>query len=201
MKIFKKILGIFGILFLSAFQAVSAEDFASAEFNFYLPEYVHIRPITSPVLTAHITNRTGNLHTPLATKFRVTSNSKETKTLYLKANVVTLGGYEEAIFEQGGQVYVAFASLRRIPQSSSLHNCKNGGEPKDSPGIVAYPITNIDGAEHKFIKSKNKYEVYVGNGVTDVDVHIGANVLQNSFASNDPQGFYQAVLSLTEADI
>ena len=201
MKVPNKILGILGLLILSVGQAFSANEQASADFNFYLPEYLHIRPITSPVLTAHITNRTGDLHAPLNTKFRVTTNASEKKTLYLKANVVTMEGYEEAIFEQGGQVYVAFASLRRIPSSSALYHCKNGDEPKSSPGIVAYPITNIGGAEHKFIKSKNKYEIYVGNGTTDIDVNIGANVLKNSFAGNDPQGFYQAVLSLTESDI
>ena len=201
MKILSKILGIIGLVILSAGQAFSASEEASAEFSFYLPEYLHIRPITSPVLTANITNRTGDLHAPLNTRFRVTSNAKEKRTLYLKANVVTSGGYEEAIFEQGGQVYIAFASLRRIPSSSALHNCKAGGEPKDSPGIVAYPVTNISGAEHKFIKGKNKYEVYVGNGTTDIDVNIGAHVLKNSFAGNDPHGFYQAVLSLTESDI
>ena len=45
------------------------------------------------------------------------------------------------------------------------------------------------------------YEVYIGNGITDVTVNVGSNVLRNSYAANDPRGFYQAVLSLTEADI
>ena len=137
----------------------------------------------------------------MVTKFRVITNASETKTLYLKANTVTNAGYEEAMFAQGGQVYIAFANLAKQPSSSSLTNCKMGAMPKDSPGVVAYPVIAIRGAEHKYLGAKNKYEVYVKNGTTDIDVIVGSHVLRSSFASNDPKGFYQAVLSLTEADI
>lgn len=189
-------------LFLFGVGAVFADGKqASAEFSFYLPSYTYITPITSPVLTANITDRTGNLHSPMMTRFRVITNADSEKTLYLKANVVTEGGYEEAMFMQGGQVYIAFASLRKTPKSYALTNCKMGGMPKDSPGIVAYPVTSVTGAKNKYVPSKNKYEVYVNNGTTDITVNVGSNVLRSSFAANDPRGFYQAVLSLTEADI
>ena len=201
MCILRKALILFGVLTISMLQSLAENHTMSTEFVINVPEYMHIRPITSPVLIANITNHTGNLHTPLSTKFRVTTNATQTKTLYLQANVTTQGGYESAMFSQGGQVYIAFASLAKIPTSSALSNCKNGGIPKDSPGVVAYPVTSVFGANHKFIPSKGKYEVYVGNGTTDVTVNVGTNVLQNSFAANDPRGFYQAVLSLTEADI
>ncbi len=189
--------------FLLCFISVSASfaECASMDFNINLPGYVRIEPVTSPVLTANITDRTGNLYAPISSKFKIISNSKETKTLYLKANTVTDGGYEDAMFEQGGRVYIAFANLAKIPKTQSLANCKLGGPSKDSPGVVAYPITSIVGAETKFIPYKNKYEVYAGNGTTYVTVNVGSNVLSSSFASNDPKGFYQAVLSLTEADI
>lgn len=200
-KIFRKLfLGLLG-LFISTGIGFCANENAQAVLTFTLPEYTHIKPITSPVLTANITDRTGNLYAPLHTTFRVITNSAETKTLYLQANINTQGGYESAMFEQGGRVYVAFGSLRKIPTSQSLANCKIGSMPKDSPGVVAYPVENIYGADHKFIRGKNKYEVYVNNGTTDITVNIGSNVLQNSFAANDPRGFYQAILSLTEADI
>ena len=39
------------------------------------------------------------------------------------------------------------------------------------------------------------------NGVTDISVNVGSNVLRNSFDKNDPRGFYQATLSLTESEI
>lgn len=178
-----------------------ATDMAQADFQFTLPTYTHILPITSPVLTANITDRTGNLHAPLMTRFRVITNSREEQTLYLKSNVITEGGYEESMFVQGGQVYIAFANLKKPPKSSSLANCKMGGQPDDSPGVVAYPVTSVTGAKNKFIPGKNKYEVYVGNGSTDISVNIGSSVLKSSFGGNDPRGFYQAVLSLTEADI
>lgn len=180
---------------------ISYAESASMDFNITLPGYVRIEPVTSPVLIANITDKTGNLYAPLSSKFRVITNSRDTKTLYLKANTVTEGGYEEAMFEQGGRVYIAFANLAKIPKSQSLANCKMGKAAKESPGVVAYPVNSIVGAESKFINSKNKYEVYVDNGTTFVTVNIGSNVLNTSFASNDPKGFYQAVLSLTEADI
>ena len=119
----------------------------------------------------------------------------------MKSNVITEGGFEESMFEQGGRVYIAFANLTKLPKSSSLTNCKMGARPTESPGIVAYPITSISGAKHKFNKNINKYEVFVENGTTFVNVNIGANVLPSSFGPNDPQGFYQAILSLTEVDI
>lgn len=174
---------------------------ASADLSFYLPPYMYITPTTSPVLTANITDRTGNLHSPLMTRFRVITNNDKEQTLYLKANVMTENGYEEAMFSQGGQVYIAFANLRKPPKSSSLANCKMGSMPDESPGVVAYPVTSVTGAKNKFIPGRNKYEVYVNNGTTDVTVNVGSQVLKSSFGGNDPRGFYQAVLSLTEADI
>jgi len=201
MNIFKKVLTVLGMLIVSTCASFAQNHTVSTEFSMTIPHYMKIRPVTSPVMTAHITNRTGNLHSPLYTKFRVVSNSSNTQTLYLQANVTTQGGYESSMFEQGGQVYIAFANLAKVPESSALANCKIGSMPKDSPGVVAYPITSVFGANHRFVPSKGKYEVYVNKGTTDITVNVGANVLRNSFASNDPRGFYQATLSLTEADI
>lgn len=202
MSIFKKTLVVLGVLVVSAIQTFATEVHTiSNEFVIQVPEYMHIRPVTSPVLTAHVHNKYGNLDTPLSTTFRVTTNTSQTKTLYLQSNVTTEGGYEPSMFEQGGQVYVAFASLRRLPTSSALINCINGSGPDESPGIVAYPVTSVYGADHKFVRGKNKYEVYVNNGTTNVTINVGTNVLQSSFGKNDPRGFYQAILSLTEADI
>ena len=201
MNIFKKALVVLGMFVVTGIPAFAENHTASTEFTLVVPQYMNIKPITNPVLTAHITNRTGNLYMPLSTTFRVTTNASQTKTLYLQANVMTDGGFESAMFQQGGQVYIAFANLSKLPKTQALANCKAGASPKDSPGIVAYPITYIHGAKHKYIGSKSKYEVYIDNGTTDVTVNVGANVLRNSFAGNDPKGYYQAVLSLTEADI
>ena len=200
-----KILGcIFTLLTLILFnvQNVNAQQHtATTEFSITIPDYLKITSVTSPVLIANITDRTGNLYYPLVTKFRVVSNRSDKKNLYLKSNVVTDGGYEESMFEQGGQVYIAFASLSKIPSSQALANCKMGAMPKDSPGIVAYPITSITGVESKFISGKNKYEISVNPGTSYVTVNVGQSVLKTSYAANDPRGFYQAVLSLTETDI
>ena len=204
MNIIKRAFTVFVVLLgvCAACYAGEVSDAAmTTTLNFTIPEYTRITPITSPVLNANITNRSGNLQMPLSTTFRVITNSEKTQTLYLKASVNTNSGLESAMFEQGGRVYIAFANLTKIPSSSALANCKLGGIPKDSPGIVAYPITNISGAKHKYIHGKEKYEVYAENGKTDVTVNVGSNVLLSSFAANDPKGFYQAILSLTEADI
>lgn len=192
---------ILSLFFMSCFSAFAAGNTASSDFSITLPAFVRVESISSPVLVANITDRTGNLRAPLSSTFRVISNGAETKTLYLNAHTVTQGGYEPAMFEQGGRVYIAFANLAKMPQSQALANCKIGGMPKDSPGIVAFPVDTISGAKYKYLSSKNKYEVYAENGTTYVTVHIGQNVLRSSFAANDPRGFYQAVLSLTEADI
>lgn len=187
-------------LFFINLNSVFAES-ASIEFSINVPSYLQIQTVTSPVLTANITDDTGNLYAPLQSRFKVISNDSETKTLYLKASTVTENGQEEAMFENGGRVYIAFANLENKPKTTSLANCKLGSRPKDSPGIVAYPITSILGAKHEYLRGEGKYEVFVDNGITNVTVNVGSNVLKNSFASNDPKGFYQATLSLTEADI
>ena len=202
MSIFRKALIVLGVLAVSVIQSYAAEVHTmSAEYTIPVPEYMYIRPLTSPVLTAHVTNRSGNLNSPLSTTFRVSTNTSQTKTLYLQSNVTTQGGYEPSMFAYGGQVYIAFANLKKVPTSAALNNCKNGSMPKDSPGIVAYPVTSVYGADNKYVPSKGKYEVYINNGTTDVTINVGSNVLQSSFAANDPRGFYQATLSLTEADI
>lgn len=98
---------------LSAF---AESNSASATFSVNLPRFVKVEAVSSPVLTANITDRTGNLYSPLSTTFKVISNSTETTNLYLKANVITDGGFEEAMFEQGGRVYIAFANLANRPK-------------------------------------------------------------------------------------
>lgn len=192
---------IFTILMFSMTGVFAANDAASADFSITIAPYVNIIPVTSPVLTAHITNKSGNLNAPLSTTFRVITNKAEGTKLYLKANTITQGGFEEAMFEQGGRVYIAFSNLANPPKSQSLSSCKYGSKPEDSPGVVAYPVTSITGADSRYLRNKNRYEVDIQNGTTFVAVNVGQNVLKNSFSDNDPKGFYQAVLSLTEADI
>jgi hypothetical protein len=189
------------LLFLIfSIQNVFAEQ-ASIKFEITLPEYLKIETVTSAVLTANIVDKTGNLYMPLSTRFKVISNTNETKTLYLKSTSITKNGVEESMFNVGNQVYVAFTNITDIPNSEALINCKIGSHPKLSPGVVAYPITSIIGAEHKYQYGKGKYEIYVNNGETNVTVNLGSHVLRNSFDKNDPYGFYQATLALTEADI
>lgn len=196
----------FLLIFLSFFiigvLPVSADNkSASVNFSIDVAEYLQIQTVTSPVLTANITDRTGNLYAPLSSKFKVISNTHDKKTLYLKANTITTNGNEEAMFEYGGRVYIAFANLAHKPRSQALASCKMGLNAKESPGIVAYPVNSIIGADSKYLHGKGKYEIEIKNGTTFITVNIGSNVLKNSFASNDPKGFYQATLSLTESDI
>lgn len=190
---------IFALFFTVLMSA--AADRASANLQFVIPDFTKIIPVTSPVLTANITDRTGNLYAPLHAKFKVITNTPEKKTLYLKANAITDAGYEDAMFTYNGQVYIAFTNIEKQASSASLQNCKTNSLPKDSPGVVAYPVISISGADSTYLNDRNKYELEVKNGSTFINVHVGSRVLSNSFASNDPKGFYQAVLSLTETDI
>ena len=80
---------------VSALMPAFAES-ASADFSILLPEFVKVESVLSPVLIANITDRTGNLYAPLCSKFKVITNSSETKKLYLKANTVTDAGQENA---------------------------------------------------------------------------------------------------------
>lgn len=195
----KALLTFFSFLLISL-MPVSAEQ-ASVNFSISVDEYMQIQTMTSSVLTANITDKTGNLYAPLYSRFKVITNSSETKTLYLRANTITESGSEDAMFEANGRVYIAFANIARKPRSQALANCKLSINPKDSPGVVAYPVDSITGADSKYLRGKNKYEINVKNGITYITVNIGSNVLKTSFASNDPKGFYQATLSLTESDI
>lgn len=203
MKIFKYI--FFSLLAIiintTSIFAVETQNSQTVEFSFQLDEFIRISTIENAVLTANITDRTGNLYAPMISRFKVISNSSETKTLYLKANTITQSGNEEAMFDLGGRVYIAFANLEKIPTPEALANCKFASDPKSSPGVVAYPINSIIGTDYKYNRAKNKYEVFIENGTTNITVNIGQHVLRNSFAANDPNGFYQATLSLTESDI
>ena len=89
----KKILLSFLVLISSTLASFADGNSASAVFNVTIPRFVKVEAISSPVLTANITDRTGNLYTPLSTTFKVISNSAEKTTLYLKANTVTDGGF------------------------------------------------------------------------------------------------------------
>jgi len=193
----------FFIAIFIAFMNITATWAEDARINFAItiPEFLNIQTVTSPVLIANITDDTGNLYTPLSSRFKVISNSEEQKTLYLKAESNTENGAEPAMFQMGGRVYIAFANVNKPPKTDALINCKNGTHPKFSPGVVAYPITSITGTKTKYQRGRENYEVYIKNGETNIAVNIGSHVLRNSFDKNDPKGFYQATLSLTESDI
>jgi hypothetical protein len=198
---FKKFIVLLFLLIFNVSHALAESPSASVEFAIVMPAFLQIRSLTGEVLTANITDRTGNLYAPLTSKFRVISNSPEPTKLYLKANAITDAGSASAMFERGGRVYIAFTNAVNRPKSQSLANCMIGGRAEESPGVVAYPINSIVGAEHDYKSGDKRYEVFVENGTTDITVNIGNNVLKSSFASNDPNGFYQATLLLTEADI
>ena len=174
---------------------------ASMDFELEFPEFLRIQTVTSPVLIANITDKTGNLYAPLSSRFKVISNSSKTKTLYLKSTSITENGNEESMFEMGGRVYIAFTNMSTKPRSEALANCKMGTHPKYSCGVVAYPVTSIIGAKNQYQHGEGKYKIYIENGTTDILVNIGSHVLRNSFDTNDPKGFYQATLSLTESEI
>lgn len=188
------------VMAITSLVPVFAES-ASMNFVIELPEYLKIETVTSPVLIANITDKTGNLYAPLSSRFKVISNSSEQKTLYLKSESITDNGIEPSMFDMGGRVYVAFTNVNNKPRSSALANCKMGTHPKYSAGVVAYPVTSIIGAKSEYQRGIGKYKIYVNNGTTDISVNVGSHVLKNSFDSNDPKGFYQATLSLTESDI
>ena len=189
------------ILNIATAFAQEGNHFAAANLSVTIPEYLHIKPLTSPVLTAAITDRTGYLQAPLNTTFRITTNTSQTKTLYLQANTMTDSGLENSMFTQGNQVYIAFGNIKELPSLSAITNCKMGAGPNDSPGVVAYPVMTVRGVKHSFLANKDKYELYVDNGTTDVTIDVGQQVLKNSFGKNDPKGFYQTIISITEVDI
>jgi hypothetical protein len=197
-----KIKNIF-IAFLLFFMThtVALAEQASVDFSITLPEYIQIQTVSNAVLIANITDKTGNLFAPITSRFRVISNSNSTKTLYLKSEAITENGNEESMFKMGGRVYVAFANVKTKPSSQALINCKLGSHPKESPGVVAYPINSILGAKSEFDNSLGKYKIFIEGGITNIVVNIDSHVLRNSFDSNDPKGFYQATLSLTESEI
>ena len=183
--------------------AEGADSIRSASLNFEVKinEFIKIETIENSVLIANITDNTGNLYSPLSSRFKVISNCSETRPLYLKAESITQNGSELSMFEQGGRVYIAFTNVNNKPKSESLMNCKLGSGSKSSPGVVAYPITSILGAKSEYQRNKGNYKVFIKNGTTDILVNVGSQVLKNSFDTNDPKGFYQATLSLTESDI
>ena len=76
-----------------------AQNQINTEFQIHIPKFLSIKPITSPVLYANITNRTGNLYSPLSATFRVVTNTQELETLYLSGKVDTLSGKEDGFFE------------------------------------------------------------------------------------------------------
>ena len=79
---------------------------------------------------------------------------------------------------------------------SYIGNCKwvYGLDSNNKPTLSA-------NSSHEVVETTTNYGFNVLNGTTDITVNIGSHVLKNSFDSNDPMGFYQATLSLTESEI
>ena len=201
MNIFKKTLSVVVLLVVSATACFADVRNPRGTMQLTLPAFLNIKPLTSTVLKANIMDDTGNLQKPMYAKFRVISNTRNTK-LYLRGKVMTDKGYKSALFKNGSQVYLAFGNVEEKPSAKALLDCKNGGLPEVSPGVVAYPVTSVRGAKKTtYVFSKCRYELFVDNGTTDITINVGSKVLQSTFAPNDPKGQYQAILSLTEADI
>jgi hypothetical protein len=201
MSIVKKIFVASMLLIFNITTVLAQSTCASSDLSVQLPAFASVQAETSPTLTVHVTDKTGYLYTPIGARFKVVSNTADAQNLYLKATVRTQNGYEDAMFEQNGRIYIAFSSLRKIPSTQSLSNCRIGGTPNESPGIVAYPVDSVRGGlSARYLHGKSKYEIQVGNGTSYINVDIGRQVLLNSFGSNDPKGFYQATLTLTDID-
>lgn len=198
---FQKIYIVLFLALATIMPSFAASPTAQADMALEFKDFLKIQTVTSNVLTANITDKTGNLYAPLSSRFKVISNSGHTQTLFLRAEALTESGNEPAMFDVGGRVYIAFTNVNNKPKNSDLENCKMGTDPKYSPGVVAYPITSIIGVKNQYQRNEGKYKIFINNGTTDISVNIGSHVLRNSFSSNDPQGFYQATLSLTESDI
>lgn len=187
-------------LFILTITTVNAEQ-AQVNFQITLPSYFKIEAVSDTILTANITDDTGNLYSPLQSKFKVISNSNETKTIYLKADSITEDGLEPSMFQMGGRVYIAFTNVTHRPKRNALINCKMGYSAEHTAGVVAYPVNSISGAKYQYQRGLEKYKIFIENGITNLVVNIGTHVQMNSFGKNDPKGFYQATLSLTESDI
>ena len=100
--------------------AGETQNSQSVDFTFSLDEFLKIETVENAILTANITDRTGNLYAPLVSRFKVISNCDERKTLYLRASTITESGKEEAMFDLGGIVYVAFANLAKSNRCASF---------------------------------------------------------------------------------
>lgn len=187
---------IFLVIIFLLFTANSAlAQTASVEFNIVIQEYLSIQS-PNQVLIANIINNNGILDQPLNTRFKIISNTSNTKTLYLKATTITDDGVYNSMFYKNGMVYLVFSNIKNKPKTKELYTCMYGGDGKN---VVAYPIININGAKYKYMY--NKYEIYINNGVTDLFVTVGINPLYSSFSNKDDKGFYQTTLHLTEVDI
>lgn len=186
---------LFFILFVIFSTIPTLAQSASVELNIIIQEYLSIQ-CPNQTLIANVRNDNGALDQPISTRFRVITNTNNTKTLYLKSTTITEDGVYNSMFNINGVTYLAFGNISNQPKHRELINCING---MDGKNVIAYPITFINGAKYKYINSK--YEVYIENGIADLVVVVGTNPLFSSFTKNDTKGFYQTTLHLTETDL
>ena len=77
---FKNIIIVLFIMLSSILSSFAQE--ASMDFNIELTEYIQIQTVTSAVLIANITDKTGNLYSPLSSRFKVISNSRTSISIW-----------------------------------------------------------------------------------------------------------------------
>lgn len=175
------------ILIYLFYGACYAAESVSTTLSVTIPPFLSIKPLTSTVLTAHV--RDQKVQNPLYVKYKVVSNIPET-TIFLTACSLVEGNLEHSMF-QNGQVYVAFSNIN---QKATLQDMSNAKIALNAPNILVLPILNVSGAEHKFLH--DRYELYIKNGIYNIDVNIGLNSPRRS-----ADGIYQATMFLTKVEI
>lgn len=176
------------LLLLCNLEVCAATNSASADFYITIPAYTSIQPLTSTVLSANLRN--DYVMNPLHVRYKVVTNIPET-TLYLTAKSMTSDGYETSMFEQGGRGYIALTS---ISNQASLQNLTEAKYNLKAPNTLVLPIISVTGAENRI--RRERYEVYIKNGVYYIDVNVG---LTPPIRGNK-NGVYQATIYLTETE-
>lgn len=179
---------------------------ASQNLEATLGTYLDITVLTDgATTTTTISPDTGALAASLVSKFQVNSNT-DTQQLYLQGTTTSSTGSENALFQEGNQVYAVFSNTvtGKLPTSAAIADCKAGTpNEENNANAIAYPIdvalTNSGSATYD--DTKNQYNVTTGMGTSIATTTTGTTPHANTYSFADNAGTYQAVMTLTSTTL
>ena len=214
-----KLLSLAMALMMLSPMAFAAESSQDTDLSFTLDYFINITKENEQVSggTATVndtyTQITGLTNT-MAAGYKVITNTRETKTIYMSAVApsTATGGETNALYASDGNYFIVFSNTNEPPSENDIKDI-TGGAPASyatNANAFSFPLTvtatadteddtSAATADPSIEFANNKIQHELENGIYHFLYTVGTTSENNTFSTHDTNGVYQATITLTDA--